>query len=120
MSYTPTTSINTSKLVGRNSPGVGAIEEITLGPSLSFTGNTLNVINQNSSIDPLTQFDYLVTKFSTPPSLNLIITNGKVFNYTLEGITRFRFVPTIYNPSLDAFYSTFTSGILTGLITKRG
>ena len=66
------------------------------------------------------QFDYLVTKFSRPPLLNATITNGKVFNYTLDGITRYRFVPTIYNPTQDAFYLTFTGGVLTELITKRG
>ena len=66
------------------------------------------------------QFDHYVIKFSTPPTLNSTITNGKVFNYTLDAVTRFRFVPTIYNPTQDAFYSTFTSGVLSGLITKRG
>jgi hypothetical protein len=39
---TITTSMNTNKLVGRGTPGVGVMEEITLGTGLSLTGTTLN------------------------------------------------------------------------------
>lgn len=39
---TITTSMNTNKLIGRNTAGVGVMEEITLGTNLSFTGTTLN------------------------------------------------------------------------------
>jgi len=49
-SGTITTSINTNKLVGRSTLGVGVMEEITLGTGLSFTGTTLNV----TSASPLT------------------------------------------------------------------
>lgn len=37
-----TTSMATNKLLGRATAGAGAIEEITLGTNLSFTGTTLN------------------------------------------------------------------------------
>ncbi len=37
-----TDSMNTNKLLGRGTIGVGAIEEITLGTNLSLTGTTLN------------------------------------------------------------------------------
>lgn len=39
---TITTSMNTNKLVGRGSSGMGVMEEITLGTGLSLSGNTLN------------------------------------------------------------------------------
>jgi hypothetical protein len=39
---TITTSMNTNKLVGRATAGVGIMEEITLGTGLSFSGTTLN------------------------------------------------------------------------------
>ncbi len=39
---TITTSMNTNKLIGRGTGGVGVMEEITLGSNLSLTGNTLN------------------------------------------------------------------------------
>lgn len=65
-------------------------------------------------------WDYLVTNWSTEPTLNTTTTGGEVYNYTLNGTTRYRFVPTVYNPTQDAFYSTFSGGILSNLITKRG
>lgn len=37
-----TDSMSTGKLLGRGTAGTGAIEEITLGTNLSFTGTTLN------------------------------------------------------------------------------
>jgi hypothetical protein len=36
-------SMTTNKLLGRNTAGIGVIEEITLGTNLSMTGTTLNV-----------------------------------------------------------------------------
>lgn len=36
------TSMNTNKLIGRGTAGVGVMEEITLGTGLSLTGTTLN------------------------------------------------------------------------------
>ena len=39
---TITSSMNTARLVGRNTSGTGVFEEITLGTGLSFTGTTLN------------------------------------------------------------------------------
>jgi hypothetical protein len=39
------TDINTNKLLGRATAGTGAIEEITLGTGLSYTGTTLNASN---------------------------------------------------------------------------
>ncbi|HTH22214.1 MAG TPA: hypothetical protein VL854_08355 [Nitrososphaeraceae archaeon] len=53
---TITTSMNTNKLVGRGSIGIGVMEEITLGTGLSFTGTTLNA---TASVTPaaLTKID---------------------------------------------------------------
>ena len=117
---TLTTSMSTNKLIGRTSAGTGVMEEITLGTNLSFTGNTLNASGGSGGADPLTQFDYLVIKFTTSPTLNAIISTGKIFNYILNGVTRYRFVPTVYDPTQDAFYLTFTGGTLSNLITTRG
>jgi hypothetical protein len=46
---TPTisTSINTSKLVGRSTAGAGVMEEITVGTGLSLSGGTLNATVQS-------------------------------------------------------------------------
>jgi hypothetical protein len=45
---------------------------------------------------------------------------GKVFEYPLGTTTRYRFVPTTYSAALDGFYSTYTGGVLSGLIVSRG
>lgn len=62
---------------------------------------------------------YYATSWSVEPSHNQSITGGSVFDYTLDGVTRFRFVPTPYDPTLDAFYASFVGGALGGLIVRR-
>jgi hypothetical protein len=41
--------VTTNKLLGRASAGSGAIQEITLGTNLSFTGTTLNSSGSGST-----------------------------------------------------------------------
>jgi hypothetical protein len=45
---------------------------------------------------------------------------GDVFTYTLGSVTRFRLVPDSGLPTQDAFYSTFSAGVCSGLIVSRG
>ena len=65
-------------------------------------------------------WNYLVTVWTEPPFWVSTIAEGSVFNYTLNGITRFRLVPDPYGAAQDAFYTTFAGGVLSGLITTRG
>lgn len=65
-------------------------------------------------------WEYLVANWSSEPTLNSTISGGEVYNYILSGVTRYRFIPTTYDPTQDAFYSTFTSGTLSNLIITRG
>lgn len=65
-------------------------------------------------------WDLYVTNWSVAPSLNGTITGGSVYDYTLNGTTRYRFVPDPYDPTLDAFYSTFSAGVLSDIIVTRG
>ncbi|NDG29859.1 hypothetical protein EB118_07155, partial [bacterium] len=44
------TSMNTNKLIGRTTAGVGVMEEITLNTGLSFSGSNLNVGNIDLSV----------------------------------------------------------------------
>jgi hypothetical protein len=44
------TSMNTNKLLGRGTAGVGVFEEITLGTNLSLTGTTLNATGGGGSV----------------------------------------------------------------------
>ena len=65
-------------------------------------------------------WEYLVANWSVIPTLNTAITGGDVYNYELNGTLRYRFVPTTYTPTQDAFYTSFNGTSVTGLITKRG
>ena len=73
---------------------------------------------------PLLTWPHLAEAWSVEPSQVGTATvsgeAGAVWEYTLDGVTRYRFVPDDYNPTLDAFYSEFTGGALSGLIVARG
>lgn len=92
----------------------------TSGPStFNPTTGALNIPNYASSNASTLTWDFLVDNWSVKPT-KVFIPTGKVFTYTLLGTTRYRFVPTIYNPTQDAFYSNFDGTTLTNLITTRG
>ena len=63
---------------------------------------------------------YYVYHWSVAPTLNATITDGDVYEYTLKGTTRYRFVPSTYDPTQDAFYENFDGATLSGLIVSRG
>lgn len=62
-------------------------------------------------------WDYLIF---FPSVQEATISGGKVRKHTKNGLSVYRFIPTPYNPTQDAFYESFTSGTLSGLITTRG
>ncbi len=63
---------------------------------------------------------YYATTWTAEPTLNASITGGDVYDYTLDGVTRYRFVPTTYDATQDAFYTSFSNPTLSGLIVARG
>lgn len=65
-------------------------------------------------------WDFLATTWTTEPTFVEAITGGSVYSYTLDGTTRYRFVPSTYDATEDAFYTTFTSPTLSGLLIARG
>lgn len=64
----------------------------------------------------------LAAQWSTDPTLNKAITGGEVLNYTNNGTTIYRFIPTVYNPTQDIFYTDFNdiTDTLSGPIVARG
>lgn len=62
--------------------------------------------------------------WSAPPTLagraSVAGEAGDVWLYTAGGTQRFRFVADDYDAALDAFYSSYTAGVLSGLIVARG
>lgn len=67
-----------------------------------------------------TSWDYYALVWSTPPVFLETIATGDVYSYTLDATTRYRLIPDPYDPQDDAFYSTFVSPTLSGLIVSRG
>ena len=66
-------------------------------------------------------WDYLAMHWSVAPTLVGVAAGGQVYAYTLNGVTRYRLVPTTtYNSTQDAFYSTYNAGVLSGFIVARG
>lgn len=65
-------------------------------------------------------WEYLVLNWSSNPTINTAIIGGDVYDYTLNGTTRYRFVPTTYDSTENAFYSNFDGVNLTDIITTRG
>lgn len=65
-------------------------------------------------------WDYLACNWTTAPAQVGTVASGDVYSYTLGAVTRYRLVPSTYSAAQDAFYSTFSGGVLSGLITTRG
>lgn len=65
-------------------------------------------------------WEFYAANWSTPPTQVSTTAAGAVYSYVLDGVTRYRLVPAVYDPTDDAFYSTFTGGVLSGLIVSRG
>ena len=59
--------------------------------------------------------DYIVGASSS--SLNTTIATGTVVNYVYAGVTYYRLIPS--GTAKDAFYSTFSNGILSGLVAQK-
>ena len=83
-------------------------------------------LHSNLSIAPgavILAWSYLKDTWSSEPTQVGVATSpvaGDVYSYTLAGVTRFRLVPDAYTPAEDGFYSAFSAGACTGLITRRG
>lgn len=65
-------------------------------------------------------WDYFAANWTAAPSQAGIVAAGNVYAYTLGGVTRYRLVPSVYSAAQDAFYSSFSGGVLSGLIISRG
>lgn len=63
---------------------------------------------------------HYATSWTEAPEFIENITGGSVFAYTQGDVTRYRFVPSPYDPATDAFYSSFTTPTLSGLLATRG
>lgn len=94
------------------------VREIQAGSGVSIdNSNPLKpIVTATAGVN----WTYYATTWSTEPTFVEAITGGDVYSYTLDGTTRYRFVPSTYDAIEDTFYSTFSSPTLSGLIVTRG
>jgi hypothetical protein len=102
-----------------NGVSVEVKTEGTQGPQ-GPKGDTGDIGPPGEPADLLSEWSILATSWTSTPTLAGTTAEGSIYAYTLDGVTRYRLVPSIYNPALDAFYTTFTGGVLSGLIVSRG
>ena len=96
------------------SPAEGLmVYDTDLKKTFTFNGTTWESIKGLS-------WDFLVAKWSVEPTELATSASGVVWEYTLENTTRYRLVPTPYDPTQDAFFEGFDGTTLTNLITTRG
>lgn len=69
---------------------------------------------------PATWGDFVFWPSVEAGSATVSGTSGSVRSHTKSGQTYFRFIPEPYNAALDGFYTTFTGGVLSGLVVTRG
>lgn len=93
--------------------------EVDVGPLTGLPaaseGNTY-VVGQGSGAVQLKWLDY-ATGFSATPTLLQTIADGDVYEYTYSNGTRYRLVPS--GAEVDSFYTTFSSGVLSGLVAEK-
>lgn len=70
-------------------------------------------------LTPTFNWDDYVANWSSVPTLVGNTTEGDVYLYTYTNDTAYRLVPTD-GISTDGFYTTFSGGVLSGLIIERG
>jgi hypothetical protein len=102
--------VKTLKEASRTIVGGGA----TIGWVMSYVDTAL------AGVDSTNTWSFYSTSWSVEPALVETIGAGDVYSYTLDGTTRYRLVPDPYDPTQDAFYTTFSGSVLAGLIVTRG
>jgi len=104
-------------------------EKLDITDFNSYTGDTSTVLSElrtdvntisGTTNNNLTNWTFLVTNYDQIPIINGTLATGVVYDYIYDNITRFRFVPTTYDPKEDSFYSGFDGTTLTGIIISRG
>ena len=98
-------------------------DRLAVGKDSSTAITLANLSDAGSQGEPGTTpltWDYFAANWTAAPSQAGIVAAGNVYAYTLGGVTRYRLVPSVYSAAQDAFYSSFSGGVLSGLIISRG
>jgi hypothetical protein len=100
-------------------------EDLDNKPTLISNHSQLNLDDGTNphgttAIDVGVGWTSLSTQWSVEPSQIGTTVDGDVYEYTLLGTTRYRLVPSPYDPTLDAFYADWDGTDLSNLIISRG
>jgi len=113
-------SVATSIRVTVASLGVSGLSAYAIALINGFVGTEQDWLEslkgQGASINT---WIYYVSTWDNPPEFIEDISGGSVYRYTQDAIIRYRFVPSPYVPSQDAFYNTYNDSTLSGLIISR-
>lgn len=115
-------------LVLRPTTGRGSLQfgdgtgELKISLTPFFKGDKGDQGEKGDSGDGVEQllWTYYATNWDEPPELVGSIPAGSVYMYRLDGVSRFRLVPSPYDPKLDAFFENFDGATLDDLIATRG
>ena len=76
----------------------------------------------DGSSDLTTVWFYLASSWTISPSINATEPSlgGVVYDYTYGSTIYYRHVPSPYDPAEDAFYDTYSGGVLSNQIAVKG
>lgn len=113
-------SVATSIRVTVASLGVSGLSAYAIALINGFVGTEQDWLESLKGQDAsINTWIYYVSTWDNPPEFIEDISGGSVYRYTQDAIIRYRFVPSPYVPSQDAFYSTYNDSTLSGLIISR-
>jgi hypothetical protein len=77
---------------------------------------------QDGTSDLTTLWFYLASSWTSEPTVNLTspALGGTVYTYIYGSTTYYRHVPSPYDPAEDAFYETYSGGVLSNQIAVKG
>jgi hypothetical protein len=113
-------SVSTNIRVTVAQLGVSGLSAYDLALISGFVGTKEEWLESLQGQDAtLNSWIYYVSTWDTPPEFLETVTDGSIYRYTQNATIRYRFVPSPYVSSQDAFYSTYNSPNLSGLIVSR-
>lgn len=113
-------SVATTIRVTVASLGVSGLSAYAVALINGFVGTEQDWLESLKGLDAsTTTWIYYVSTWDIPPEFIENVTGGAVYRYTQDATIRYRFVPSPYVPSQDAFYSTYNNSTLSGLIISR-
>jgi len=113
-------SVATNIQVTVASLGVSGLSAYTIALINGFVGTEQEWLQSLKGQDAtLNTWIYYVSTWDTAPTFVENIAGGSIYSYNHNATIRYRFVPSPYIASQDAFYSTYNSSTLSGLIVSR-